>query len=94
MQSLRLMVVDADDFEAMLTGAALSALGYQVDKFTNAEIAIEALGTEPGAYDAVVASELDNMTRSDFARAVQRADAGVRLVFDARGKEALLPIAA
>ena len=88
------MVVDADDFEAMLTGAALSALGHQVDKFTNAEIAIEALGTEPGAYDAVVASELDNMTRADFARAVPRADASIRVVFDARGPEVLLPIAA
>lgn len=42
----------------------------------------------------MVASALDNMTRADLARAVQRADARIRVVFDARGREVHLPIAA
>ena len=83
MRNLRFMVVDADDYEAMLTGAALSALGHHVDKFTSAEIAIEALGAMP--YDAVVAAGLDNMTRSDFAREASRADPRVKVIF---GKDA------
>src|SRR3954471_15392172 len=89
MQNLRFMVVDADDFEAMLTGAALSALGCQVDKFTSAEIAVDALAASPGAYDAVVASELDNMTRADFAREARRSDTAVRIVFTGRSAIAM-----
>jgi len=84
---LRFMVVDADDFEAMLTGAALSALGHRVDKFTSAEVAIDALRHSPGAYDAVVASELDNMTRADFAREAQRTHTGLRVVIAERGSD-------
>ena len=96
MQNLRFMVVDADDFEAMLTGAALSALGHQVDKFTSAEIAIDALSSSPGGSDAVVACELDNMTRADFAREAKRTDASLRVVFAERNSNVLeaLPIAA
>jgi ribonucleotide monophosphatase NagD (HAD superfamily) len=81
MQNLRFMVVDADDFEAMRTGAALSALGHRVDKFTSAEIASEALADMPGLYDAVVASELDNMTRADFEREAQSTHSRLRVIF-------------
>lgn len=89
MQNLRFMVVDADDFEAMLTGAALSALGHQVHKFTSAEVAIDALCSTPGGYDFVVASELDNMTRADFARQAKRANARLRVVFTERDSDVL-----
>lgn len=89
MQSLRFMVVDADDFEAMLTGAALSALGHRVEKFTSAEIAIDALCSAPGSYDAVVASELDNMTRADFARQAARSHSALRIVFTGKSAMAL-----
>jgi hypothetical protein len=89
MQNLRFMVVDADDFEAMLTGAALSALGHRVDKFTSAEVAIDALCASPGAYAAVLASELNNMTRVDFAREAQRSDTALRVVFTGKNPMAL-----
>ena len=89
MQNLRFMVVDADDFEAMLTGAALSALGHRVDKFTSAEVAIDALQSSPGSYDAVVASELDNMTRADFAREARCSDTALRIVFTGRATIAM-----
>jgi hypothetical protein len=84
MKNLRFMVVDADDFEAMLTGAALSALGHHVDKFTSAEIALDALAAAHGAYHAVYAAELDNMTRADFKREAERIDAHLRVVFTER----------
>jgi len=82
MKSLRLMVVDADDYGAMLTGAALSELGHRVEKFSNAEIALEALRYMPGAYDAVVtrSGALDTMTGLQFAREAQINDANLRLL--------------
>ena len=81
MPSLRLMVVDADDFAAMLSGAALSKLGHRVDKFASAAVALQALHEAPGAYDAVVASrELDSMTGLQFAREAQLRDARLRLL--------------
>lgn len=81
MPSLRLMVVDADDFAAMLTGAALSSLGHRVDKFASADIALEVLREAPGAYDAVFAgSSLDTMTGLQFAREAQRHDGRLRML--------------
>ena len=89
MQNLKFMVVDADDFEAMLTGAALSALGHHVHKFTSAQVAIDALRSACGGYDAVIASELDNMTRADFALQARRSDSALRIVFTGKNPMAL-----
>jgi CheY-like chemotaxis protein len=81
MQSLRLMVVDSDDFAATLTGAALSNLGHRVVKFASAKVALQALNDGAGAYDAVFAScELDSMSGLQFAREAQRCDARLRLL--------------
>lgn len=81
MPSLRLMVVDADDFAAMLTGAALSRLGHRVDKFASAHVALEVLREAPGAYDAVFAGcDLDTMTGLEFAHAAQRHDERLRML--------------
>lgn len=81
MPSLRLMVVHADDYAAMLTGAALCRLGHRVEKFASAKVALQALREAPGAYDAIVASAaLDSMTGLEFARAAQLADARLRLL--------------
>ena len=76
MKNLRLMVVDDDDFEAMLTGAALSELGHHVDKFASTEIAMQALTHMPGKYDAVVA-DAESRSGSQFARELQSSEAGV-----------------
>jgi CheY-like chemotaxis protein len=81
MQSLRLMVVDADDFAATLTGAALSDLGHHVEKYASAEVALEALHAVPGGYDAILARRtLDTMTASQFAREAQANDAALAII--------------
>jgi hypothetical protein len=81
MQSSRFMVVDADDFQAMLTEAALAALGAKVDKFTNARAALKSLSASPREYRGIVACELENMARADFAREAHRCNPALRLVF-------------
>ena len=92
MQSLRLMVVDADDFAATVTGAALSDLGHRVEKFAIAEVALDVLHEARGAYDAVVAgAKLDSMTGMQFAREAQRRDARLRLLDQGSADFVVLP---
>ena len=75
------MILDDDDYSAMLARAALHDAGHPSHVFVDVEIALEAIKDAPVPYEAVIVNALPpGMSRQSFESEVTTRSPGTRVI--------------
>ena len=74
------MIVDVDDYNAMLARDAVHAAGHASDVFIDPLIALEALAAAAVPYAAVIVNAIAGMTRGSFEREVSKRSPRTRVI--------------